>query len=128
MFEHNLNRVNERLNRTFTRNQLLQQTTDQTRWHLQVSRVVVYYFYHEWKGQVIIESLSHSDFSILGLTGPDNCFSGEYADQYLQGKVLEAADIERTGFDLCHLEFFRSIRVRAGFVAPIVVDNQLWGC
>ncbi|MEB3225406.1 MAG: GAF domain-containing protein [Synechococcus sp.] len=127
MFDRSLNRVNERLNRTLTRNQLLQQIADQTRWQLQVSRTVVYYFYREWKGQVIIESLSHGDFSILGSTGADDCFNGDYAAQYLRGRILEVEDTETSDFDPCHLEFLRSIRVRADLVAPIVVSERLWG-
>ncbi|MBV5261225.1 GAF domain-containing protein [Synechococcus moorigangaii CMS01] len=127
MFDRSLNRVNERLNRTLTRNQLLQQTTDQIRCQLWVSRVVIYYFYREWKGQVIIESLSHSEFSILGSTGADDCFNGTYAQQYLKGKILQVADVETSHFDPCHLAFLRSVRVRADLVAPIVVHQRLWG-
>lgn len=127
MFDRSLNRVNERLNRTLTRNQLLQQATDQTRWQLRVSRVVIYYFYREWKGQVIIESLSQSEFSILGSTGADDCFNDDYAQRYLQGRILQVTDIEASDFEPCHLDFLRSIRVRADLVAPIIVDQRLWG-
>lgn len=127
MFDQSLNRVNERLNRTIARNRLLQQATDQMRQKLQVNRVVIYYFYREWKGQVIIESLSHQRFSILGSTGADDCFETEYAEKYLQGRTLQVSDVETHDFDLCHVNFLRSISVRADLVVPIIVGDRLWG-
>lgn len=127
MFDQSLNRVNERLNRTIARNRLLQQTSDQLRQKLQVNRVVIYYFYRQWKGQVIIESLSHQRFSILGSTGADDCFEMEYAEKYLQGRILQVGDVETHNFHPCHLNFLRSIHVRADLVVPIIVGDRLWG-
>jgi GAF domain-containing protein len=127
MFNRSLNRVNERLNRTIARNQLLQSVTAQLRKEFQVNRVVVYYFYREWKGQVIVESLSHDDFSILGSTGADDCFNDDYADLYLTGRVLRVGDIELTNFEKCHLDFLRSINVRADLAVPVIVRGRLWG-
>lgn len=127
MCNRSLNRVNERLNRTIARNQLIQSIATKLRGELQVNRVVIYYFYRQWKGQVIVESLSHDDFSILGSTGADDCFNDDYADLYLGGRVLRVGDIELTNFDECHLAFLRSINVRADLVAPIIVKELLWG-
>ena len=127
MFNRSLNRVNDRLNRTLARNQLLQDITTKLRGELEVNRVVVYYFYRQWKGQVIVESLSHDDFSILGSTGADDCFNDDYAELYLAGRVLRVEDIELTNFDECHLDFLRSINARADLVAPVILKDRLWG-
>lgn len=127
MFDRSLNRIKERLNRTLARNQLLQKVTDQAQQRLQVSRVVIYYFYREWKGQVIVESLSHSYFSILGSTGADDCFNDDYAGRYLAGRTLAVDDIDQSHFESCHLAFLRSINVKADLVVPIVIDGRLWG-
>lgn len=77
----------QRLNQTIQRDQLVQKTTDELRAALQVDRVVLYYFYAQWNGQVTFESLSERQFSILGSKGPDQCFSNEYAELYLAGRV-----------------------------------------
>lgn len=127
MFNRSLSRVNDRLNRTLARNQLLHNITSELRRDLQVNRVAVYYFYRQWKGQVIVESLSHDDFSILGSTGADDCFNDDYADLYLAGRVLRVKDIELTNFGECHLDFLRSINVRADLAAPVIVKERLWG-
>lgn len=127
MFDPSLNRVNKRLNRTLARNTLLQKVADDLQRQLQANRVVLYYFYRQWKGQVVIESLSHDHFSILGSTGADDCFNDKHAAWYLAGRVLNVADVEQAGFESCHLDFLRSIDVRADLVVPIVIGDRLWG-
>ncbi len=92
-FEHSLNRHGEeglrklldRLVRTMQQDELVRQTTNQLKELLQVDRVVLYYFY-KWQGQVTFESLSSEKFSILGFTGPDDCFKDEYADSVFSRK------------------------------------------
>ncbi|MGB2926909.1 MAG: GAF domain-containing protein [Limnothrix sp.] len=127
MFNRSLNRVNERLHKTLARNRLLQRVTNDLRYELQVNRVAVYYFYRQWKGQVIVESLSHNDFSILGSTGADDCFNDDYAERYLEGRVLRVENVELADFDECHVKFLQSIDVQANLVAPVIVRGALWG-
>ncbi len=106
---------------------LVQSTTKQLRESLQVDRVVMYYFYREWKGQVTFESLASSDLSIFGSTGADDCFNDQYAEMYKQGRVKAIADIELEPIQPCHRDFLRSIKVRANLVVPILVGQKLWG-
>ncbi|OKH17334.1 hypothetical protein NIES208_09580 [[Limnothrix rosea] IAM M-220] len=127
MFDRSLNRVNERLNKTLARNRLLQDVINELQQQLAVNRVVLYYFYREWKGQVIAESLSHLQYSILGSTGADDCFNGAYAQLYLEGRISQVDDIECIGYEECHLNFLRSIQVRANLVIPVIVHDRLWG-
>ncbi len=127
MFDRSLNRVNERLNKTLARNRLLQDVINELQQELAVNRVVLYYFYREWKGQVIVESLSNLQYSILGSTGADDCFNDNYAQLYLDGRISQVNDIEQAGYEECHLEFLRSIQVRANLVVPVIVHDRLWG-
>lgn len=69
-YDHYLQIVLDRLIATIERDRLVRQTTNQLRESLQVDRVVLYYFYCQWKGQVMFESLSSNDLSILGSTEP----------------------------------------------------------
>jgi light-regulated signal transduction histidine kinase (bacteriophytochrome) len=66
--ERGLQRVLDRLRKTIERDALVRQTTNQLRELLQVDRVVLYYFYSQWEGQVTFESLSNEELSILGST------------------------------------------------------------
>ena len=82
-----------RLSNNLAEDQLVQNVTDDLRKELRVDRVVLYYFYRQWQGRVTFESLSSGKYSILGSTGPDECFNGEYAALYQHGRVSAIADI-----------------------------------
>jgi GAF domain-containing protein len=125
--EQGLQNLLDRLVKTMQRDELVRQTTNQLRESLQVDRVVLYYFYGQWEGQVTFESLSSQEFSILGSTGPDDCFNNEYAALYLAGRVKAIADIELEPIQPCHRDFLRNMQVRANLVAPIVIPRGLWG-
>jgi GAF domain-containing protein len=122
-----LQRVLGRLEASVKRDELVQQTTDQLRQVLNVDRVVLYYFYTQWKGQVTFEALSSPDYSIYGATGPDECFNGDYAALYLAGRVRTIADIETEPIKECHRNFLRQLQVRANLVVPILTSQGLWG-
>jgi GAF domain-containing protein len=117
----------QRLNQTMQRDQLVQSTTDELRRFLQIDRVVLYYFYKQWDGQVTFESLSHGDFSIFGSTGPAQCFTDDYAALYLAGRVRAIEDIETESIQPCHRDFLRDLKVRANLVVPILTARGLWG-
>ena len=125
--ERGLQRVLDRLRKTIERDALVRQTTNQLRELLQVDRVVLYYFYGKWEGQVTFESLSNEELSILGSTGPDECFNNEYAEMYLAGRVRAIADIELEPIQPCHRDFLRNLQVRANLVVPVLIPRGLWG-
>ncbi|MEH2257266.1 GAF domain-containing protein [Nostoc sp.] len=125
--EQGLQKLLARLVRSMQRDELVRQTTNQLRESLQVDRVVLYYFYGQWQGQVTFESLSSKEYSILGSTGPDDCFNSEYGALYLAGRVKAIADIELEPIQPCHRDFLRNMQVRANLVAPIVIPRGLWG-
>lgn len=111
-----------------SRDQLVQETTDQLRHFLQVDRVVLYYFYMHWKGQVTFESLSQTASSIYGSTGPDECFTGEYAALYEAGRVRAISDIQTEPIASCHRQMLIEMEVYANLVVPILTPSKgLWG-
>lgn len=116
-----------RLRTSENRNHLIQEEIDQLRRKLQVDRIVVYYFYRQWEGQVTFESLSNPELSIYGSTGADDCFNDEYSRLYLTGRVRFIHDVETETISPCHREFLKSVQVRANLVVPILIANQLWG-
>ena len=116
-----------RLANSIERDALVQKTTDELRDLLQVDRVVLYYFYRQWKGQVTFESLSSREYTLFGSTGPDDCFNDEYAALYQAGRIRAIADIELEPINPCHRDFLRSMKVRANLVVPILNSVRLWG-
>ncbi|MEO1432392.1 MAG: GAF domain-containing protein [Cyanobacteria bacterium J06633_8] len=126
-FDRGLKKILNRLTETIERDTLITETTSRLRDTFNVDRVVLYYFYSQWDGQVTFEALSAEEFSILGSTGPDECFNDGYAKLYLQGRVNAIEDIESEPIADCHRDFLRDLKVRANLVAPILTAKGLWG-
>lgn len=122
-----LKRVLANLSTTLERDHLVVQITSDLQQKLGVNRVVLYYFYRQWKGQVTFEALSEPEFSIFGSTGPDECFNEEYAAMYLAGRIRAIADIELEPITECHRQFLRHLKVRANLVVPVLIPKGLWG-
>ncbi len=127
MSDLGLQKILDRLSDTLARDTLVQRTTDELRELLMVDRVVLYYFYRQWSGQVTFESLSDSKFSILGSTGANDCFNGEYAALYEARRWRAIADIELEPIQPCHRDFLRTMQIRANLVVPILNQRRLWG-
>jgi GAF domain-containing protein len=122
-----LERIFDRLSKDLGRDTLIQTTTDRLRADFKIDRIALYYFYCKWSGRVTFESLSDEKFSILGSTGPDECFNSQYAALYEAGRVRAIADIESEPIAACHRDLLRELQVRANLVVPILNHRGLWG-
>lgn len=127
MSNQDLRTITNRLANRLKRDVLVQKNLHDIREVIQVDRVVLYYFYREWKGQVTTESLTDAKYSIFGSTGADDCFNDEYAALYQAGRCKAIADIEKEPMNECHRDFLRSIQVKANLVVPVIVHQRLWG-
>ena len=116
-----------RLSYNLNRDNVVQDVTDSLRNYLAVDRVVLYYFYQQWEGQVTFEALSSSQYSIFGSKGPDECFNAEYAAMYQAGRISAIEDIETATIEECHRDFLRELQVRANLVVPVLPPQGLWG-
>ncbi|MBW4645396.1 MAG: GAF domain-containing protein [Goleter apudmare HA4340-LM2] len=126
-FDQGLQRIIDGLLIKMQRDELVRQTINQLRESLLVNRVALYYFYSKWYGQVTFESVSSNEYSIIGSTGPDDCFNDKYAAMYLAGRVRAIADIELEAIHDCHRDFLRNMQVRANLVVPVLIPKGLWG-
>jgi GAF domain-containing protein len=122
-----LQRILDRMAGNLQRDNAVQEITLHLQEQLQVDRVVLYYFFRHWKGQVVCEALSEPGFTILGSTGADDCFNAEYAALYEGGRVRAIANILTEPIHDCHREFLQSIQVYANLAVPILVPKGLWG-
>ena len=127
MPDPSLQTIFDRLSRDLARDTLIQTTTDELRQSMNADRLVLYYFYYKWSGRVTFESLSDKKFSVLGESGPDKCFNGEYAKLYEQGRVRAIPDIETEPIQPCHRDHLRQLQVKANLVVPILTERGLWG-
>lgn len=122
-----LRRLAHQLAQKLQHNALIQATTQALRQDLDCDRVLLYYFYRHWSGQVTFEALRSPHLSIFGSTGADDCFNQDYAQLYQEGRVRAIPDIETEAIHPCHRDFLRTIQVRANLAVPILTDGRLWG-
>lgn len=122
-----LEKVFNRVSKNLARDSLVQEVTSKLRNSLQVDRVVLYYFYRQWNGQVTFESLRTPALSILGMTGADDCFNDEYAAMYLEGRTKAIENVDLAPIHECHRDFLKSIKVKANLVVPVLKSKGLWG-
>jgi GAF domain-containing protein len=122
-----LQRVVDRLSGNLERDAAVRETTLGLQKQLKADRVVLYHFFRRWKGQVVSEALSDQSLTILGATGADDCFNGEYAALYEAGRCRAIADTLIEPIHECHREFLQSIQVRANLAVPILTPTGLWG-
>lgn len=127
MSDPGLEKLLRRLSINLSEDKLVQSVTNNLRNQLGIDRVVLYYFYRQWEGRVTFEALSRSEYSILGSTGPDECFNGEYAKLYLEGRVRAIANIATADIAPCHRDFLHEIDVKANLVVPVLTSAGLWG-
>jgi GAF domain-containing protein len=119
--------VLSRLAKKLEKDLLVHTSLQELRNLLECDRVVLYYFYSQWKGQVTFEALSDPKYSIIGSTGPDECFNTGHAEMYLAGRVRATENIETEPISECHREFLQNMQVMANLVVPILPNGKLWG-
>jgi len=141
MQESLMRRITDRIRSTSDINAICQTAVDGARTLLQADRVAIYQFKKDWRGRVIVESVSEPWSSVLGDIGADDCFSGKYAELYRNGRVRAIDDVEADPkLDACHVKFLRSLQVRSNLIVPIALKatdgvslgnneptEQLWG-
>ncbi|WP_170190078.1 GAF domain-containing protein [Geitlerinema sp. P-1104] len=127
--------VTNKIRNTLDVKTILQTAVEGARRLLQADRVVIYQFQDDWKGRVVVEDVTESWTSVLGDMGADDCFSGEYAHLYREGRVRSINNIE-TDLDLdkCHANFLKKLDVKANLIVPILIGQnqegdlpELWG-
>lgn len=132
--ERLLNQVITQMRQSLELPVILETVVREAREFLQVDRLLIYQFFPdtgEGKGKITSESrISDQINSVLNLTPEDDCFSyiPQYKEKYRQGLILAVDDVDvNYSSSFCLSEFLRQHQVRSKLIAPIVVQEELWG-
>jgi twitching motility protein PilJ len=94
---------------------------------IHADRVIVYRFDENWEGKIVAESVG-TDWPIaLGTQIADPCFAQDYVIKYQRGRVQALENIYTSGLTECHLNQLEQFAVQANLVAPILINNKLYG-
>ncbi|HAA32701.1 MAG TPA: PAS domain S-box protein [Cyanobacteria bacterium UBA8553] len=93
---------------------------------LQADRVLFYRLLPNRNGKVVAEAVVPGWQSLLGRELVHDCLEGDYLQQYQQ-EIHAWPDVEKAGFQACHLEMLREFKIRANLIVPIFLKDKIWG-
>ncbi|MDR9403048.1 MAG: methyl-accepting chemotaxis protein [Halothece sp. Uz-M2-17] len=107
--------------------QLLDQAVSETRDLLEVDRVVIYRFQDDGSGYISNESVIEGVKPAREREIKDPCIPEEIRQAYVEGRIVPTTDVLNAGFHPDHLQLMKDLNIRANFVVPIVVRENLYG-
>jgi signal transduction histidine kinase/CheY-like chemotaxis protein/HPt (histidine-containing phosphotransfer) domain-containing protein len=116
-----------RIRQSLNLEKILTTTVAEVRRFLQADRVLIYRFEPDWMGRVVVESVEPPWITALGQVIEDTCFKEGQGEQYRQGRIWAADDIQQANLTPCHYALLECFQVRANLVVPILTSHQLWG-
>ncbi len=122
-----VNNITFRIRGSLNTAQILNVAVTTMRSAIQVDRVVVYRFDENWVGTIVAECVGQQWTSALGAEIADPCFAQDYIDKYQRGRVQAIENIYEAGLTKCHINQLAAFEVQANLVAPILLNNKLYG-
>lgn len=141
--ERLLNQVIAQIRHSLELSTILETAVQEVRSLLQVDRLVIYQFnVHsplsappgsatQLSGKISYEArVSKAIPSMLNVAAEDECFiqNTQYKAKFQQGSVVAVVDVASTYLSsYCLVEFLNQYWIRSKLIAPIVVEDELWG-
>ena len=125
--EELINQIATQIHSSLDLQEIINNTVVGMRSLLKCDRVIVYQFSGDFRGQVIAEAIVAGGHSVLNQEVHDPCISPEWLELYRQGQIRIINDIDTESITQCHQQMLKDLDIRAKLLAPIVVENQLWG-
>lgn len=117
----------QRIRESLSLDDILNTTVSEVRQFLDCDRVLIYRLWHDGTGSTVKESVAAGRTSILGRSFSAEVFPQEYHQLYREGRIRAIADVDTDVATPCHVEFMRSLHIRAKLVVAIVQGEKLWG-
>jgi diguanylate cyclase (GGDEF)-like protein/PAS domain S-box-containing protein len=99
---------------------ILNTTVAEVRQFLGGDRVIIYRFYPDGSGIIVVESVGSSWTPILGKIIKDDCFCENYFHLYQNGRINAIDDIHNGETPQCHADLLAPLEVKANLVVPIL--------
>ncbi len=153
--EQTINQIADRMRQSLTVDDVFKTVVQDIRKAASTDRAIVYQFNADWSGQVVAESVGGGWVSLLteqvedkvlqgNRTQSDSCVVKRWStkdnttpDTYLQnnqgGKYKKGEkstvinDIYANNFPDCYVRSLEKYQAKAYIIAPIMVDDRLWG-
>ena len=125
-----VNRLSGLSRENFDTNNLLDSTVRELRQVLKSDRVGVYKFNSDWSGEFVIESVGNKWNALVGtdLAQVDDIYLKEQqGGRYKNKESLVINDLYKAEHSQCHVELLEKWGTKAYVIAPIFLEDKLWG-
>ena len=122
-----INQIATQIHSSLDLQEIINNTVVGVRLLLECPRVLVYQFMSDLRGKVIAEAMVAGGLSLLHQEPYDVCITSEWLETYRQGEIRVMNDINTESITQCHQQMLKDLDIRAKLLAPIVVENRLWG-
>lgn len=122
-----INQIATEIHSSLDLQEILNNTVVGMRSLLECDRVIIYQFSANLSGKVIAEAIVAGGLSLLHQEPYDVCITPEWLETYRQGQIRVINDINTESITQCHQQMLRDLDIRAKLLAPIVVEDRLWG-
>ncbi|WP_073070739.1 GAF domain-containing protein [Phormidesmis priestleyi] len=129
--ERLLRLIIQNIHRSLDLEETLAAVLSETRQTLRADRVAVYQLNPDWSGSFVAESVG-AGWVPLVLPGIQKVWQDTYlhdtqGGRYQNNETLAVNDIYTIGHHPCHIDLLEQFQARAYVLAPIFLDDQLWG-
>ncbi|WP_413161772.1 GAF domain-containing protein [Capilliphycus salinus ALCB114379] len=122
-----LSQISSRIRESLNSEQIFRTTVEESLSLMQADRVVVYRFDENWEGEISHEAVKPGWLKIIEMETDVPCFPAEYVESYRKGRIQVTENIATAQLSHCHKEQLQKWQVQANIVAPIVVNQKLYG-
>ena len=121
-----LSEITSGIRETLNTETILKTLVTTTRETLQVNRVV-FYRLNGKEGEIVAESVDYTLNAVIGAKVDDPYQVKEYPEEYEFGNIKVVENIQDLRLNKSYLEQLKDLDVKAFLLAPIFVNNELYG-
>ncbi|MFH7244154.1 MAG: PAS domain-containing protein [Spirulina sp.] len=125
--EYLLGDIAQEIRQSLDLSQVLCTAVNRVRDWLSCDRVVIFRFWPNWQGDVVMESVGDGWTAIQSTTIADPCFADRLIEPFRRGHVAVLDDIRQPGLEPCYVDLLQQFQVQASLAVPIFRGKILWG-
>ncbi len=126
-----IEKLGQRITQGLDLNEIFRLTISEIRLLIKCDRVAIYRFDADFSGEFIAESVSSDWPDLVGsnikTVWEDTHFQETKGGRYARKESFAVDDIYTIGHSQCHIDILEQFQIRAYAIAPIFVNNKLWG-
>jgi PAS domain S-box-containing protein len=129
--ERLLRLIIQNIHRSLNVEETLAAVLGETRQTLKADRVAVFQFKPDWSGSFVAESVGEGWVPLvkpdIQRVWQDTHLQDTQGGRYQHNETFAVSDVYRVGHQQCHIDLLEQFQAKAYAIAPIFVDEQLWG-